>query len=483
MIDLEDWEYDACLTAADKMLRTNHSWRKAGSRGAMKRSQGPESFYDPDRAQRERYNGHGSYHCWFQWQVFEERRRAAGLGGQDDITERDCVRLLAETSRWINAHPQWKVGLKTFGGPQSYPEWVDAAQDRRSQQFADEAPAAGAVSGGAMVREQFAECWCRCSCGKFRLVERHCMDSLSSDAFCKGQATCRSWSAWLEGAESRYDEFVAEQARATDREAALREFGAPTVDAAFGSDQHAGACAEGVAADARPAEGGADSDGASASSVDGSLVSGDLESEGLADVAVEVRDGLKDAIATFASRSGGPTAEEVAVVGREGGGAEDVSAELGAVHIKPQVLAFRCAMVQGLAAATCEAGVSWSAVSCDDACDFAALQSRPNSLSGFAVGDQVVLLDACASEPPAGQFRFLRLAVVREVRAPSVHVMRLRQRGRARGHREFEGLVLDVSRWDVQFRSAKGDKSVLGAVGAQVIGEAWGRKSALRMQR
>ncbi len=139
---------------------------------------------------------------------------------------------------------------------------MDAAQDRRSQQFADEAPAAGAVSGGAIVREQFAECWCRCSCGKFRLVERHCMDSLSSDAFCKGQATCRSWSAWLEGAESRYDEFVAEQARATDREAALREFGAPTVDAAFGADQHAGACAEGVAADARPAEGGADSDGA-----------------------------------------------------------------------------------------------------------------------------------------------------------------------------------------------------------------------------
>ena len=131
------------------------------------------------------------------------------------------MQALKATNEMLKSGKVEQVELVQYAGPQCYPQLkerlmanaVESGGVRRdnSRPGAAGRRACPRDDGLGAVVEQVEGCWLRCDdCGARRLVERRSLASLRAERFQKTLEGGEEgfWAQWLEGARSRYDDFV-----------------------------------------------------------------------------------------------------------------------------------------------------------------------------------------------------------------------------------------------------------------------------------
>ena len=131
------------------------------------------------------------------------------------------MQALKATSEMLKSGKVEQVDLAPYAGPQCYPQLkerlmanaVEAGGLRRDNNRPGAAGRSARPEDDGLnaVVEQFEGCWLRCDdCGARRLVERGSLASLRAEDFQKTLEGSEEgfWAQWLDGARSRYDDFV-----------------------------------------------------------------------------------------------------------------------------------------------------------------------------------------------------------------------------------------------------------------------------------
>ena len=131
------------------------------------------------------------------------------------------MQALKATNGMLKSGKVEQVELAPYAGPQCYPQlkerlMANAVEVGGLRRGNNRPGAAGRRArpeddGLNAVVEQFEGCWMRCDdCGARRLVERGSLASLRAEEFQKTLEGSEEgfWAQWLDGARSRYDDFV-----------------------------------------------------------------------------------------------------------------------------------------------------------------------------------------------------------------------------------------------------------------------------------
>ena len=220
--DLWPDEYAEALSMVNESLK-HPGQQQLGGGDAIERDQGPGSAAEArERPALAAYNGRkgGQFFRWYEPGRFlhELRLRGAEVA---TCSEDQCMQALKATNEMLKSGKVEQVELVQYAGPQCYPQLkerlmanaVESGGVRRdnSRPGAAGRRACPRDDGLGAVVEQVEGCWLRCDdCGARRLVERRSLASLRAERFQKTLEGGEEgfWAQWLEGARSRYDDFV-----------------------------------------------------------------------------------------------------------------------------------------------------------------------------------------------------------------------------------------------------------------------------------
>ena len=184
--DLEPWEYERGLQEVNDYLKDHCALRSKGKVVRVARDAGPNSVeerYDDCAA----YNGEGGgqHFSWFLRRIFRAVLVELGTYDMENVTEAVCMEALARTSARVwGTYKCLKSHLVPYAGPQCFPQLVDDVRGRANERFDPVRSGEVVVDVAEEVLEQMVKCWLQCRiCGKWRLIDRMGLASLSSQRF------------------------------------------------------------------------------------------------------------------------------------------------------------------------------------------------------------------------------------------------------------------------------------------------------------